>query len=237
MGWIGFVIVFVVLGTLAFFLYATFCIGSGVYEKVWCKGNTQERVVCLTFDDGPHEVYTPQVLDVLKQYQAPATFFCIGKNAESQIPLLKRMNAEGHLVGNHSYSHTWKFPFMDARSMYSDLLEADECITKAQLGLPFRPPFGVMNPTVVSTVRKLGSTIIGWNIRSFDTVDKSENRVFRRIARQIKPGAIILLHDRMPGSASLLVRLLDHLKEINYKVIPLDEMVEIPNPFNDPEDA
>lgn len=237
MGWIGFAIIFVVLGALTFFLYATFCISAGVYGKVWCKGTTPERVVCLTFDDGPHEVYTPQVLDVLKQYQTPATFFCIGKNAKSQIPLLKRMNAEGHLLGNHSYSHTWKFPFLNARNMYLDILKAHNCIMEAQLGLPFRPPFGVMNPTIVGAARKMGSTIIGWNIRSFDTVDKSENRVFRRIARQIKPGAIILLHDRMPGSASLLVRLLDHLKEINYKVISLEEMVEIPNPFNEPDHA
>ena len=228
MGWMIFVLLFVCV--CLYFVYAS-SIGSGVYGQAMCKGNRQRRAVCLTFDDGPEPIYTTQVLDVLKKYQAPAAFFCIGEKINQHSPIIKRIVEEGHHIGNHSYCHSWKFSFFSRDKMYLDLRDYEDnilVVSKAPTHT-FRPPFGVMNPTVVRVARELNYTIIGWSIRSFDTRGESEDRVFRRIIRQIEPGSVILLHDRLPGCASLLTRLLEHLKAINYEVIPLDKMFEMPN--------
>lgn len=222
------VIVFVILLLCisTFIFYASYSISSGIYLKALCHGETKERVVSLTFDDGPDEANTPQVLNVLKQYQAPATFFCIGKKGEADPALLRRIVAEGHLIGNHSYSHSGMFPLYSPLKMETDLRQAAaslEQITGKKIVL-FRPPFGVTNPNVARVVRRLGYTTIGWSIRSFDTNGETEDTIFSRIIKQIVPGSVILLHDRMPGSASLLIRLLDYLKVNNYKVISTNEM-------------
>lgn len=210
----------------AFLFYASYNIGSGIYLKALCCGKTKERVVSLTFDDGPDAASTPQVLDILQQYQAPATFFCIGKEAGANPALLRRIVAEGHLIGNHSYSHSGLFPLYSSRKMEADLRQASVCleqITGKKITL-FRPPFGVTNPNVARVVRRLGYTTIGWSIRSFDTRKETEDIIFTRIIKQIEPGSVILLHDRMPGSAALLIRLLEYLKVNNFKVIATNEM-------------
>lgn len=135
-------------------------------------------------------------------------------------------------------THSWKFPFYSYEKMVDDLQRAETKIlyNESRTGILFRPPFGVTNPTIAKVVYNMRGTVIGWSIRSFDTVDKSEERVFRRIVKQIKPGAVILLHDRMPGCTSLVARLLEHLKEIDYKVVPLNEMFCVPNLFKDEDD-
>lgn len=226
------IIVLLLLGTVAFLVYASFCINSGVYVKTLCKGETNERVVCLTFDDGPDPVYTPQVLDVLKEYQAQAAFFCIGKKVRENAAIMKRIAKEGHHVGNHTDNHSWKFPFLTQKKMYKDLLWCEDALLSYSGPiLTFRPPFGVTNPTIARLVKQMRYTIIGWSIRSFDTRGESEDKVLRRIVRQIQPGSVILLHDRMPGCASLVARLLEHLKTIHYEVVPLERMFDIPNPY------
>lgn len=218
----------VVLCLVAFLFYASFFIGSGIYVKALCKGKTDRKVVCLTFDDGPDADHTPEVLDVLKAYEVPATFFCIGRKARRYPQLLRRIVSEGHRVGNHSDSHSWRFPFYPYEKMKEDLADAALSLqTGGQVVTIFRPPFGVTNPTVARVVRELHYTIVGWNIRSFDTAGEAEEKVFRRVVRRIRPGAVILLHDRMPGSAALLVRLLEYLKSINYQVIALDKMFPV----------
>lgn len=223
---------FIVLACVGGFLfYASYSIGSGVYVKALCKGQTSDRVICLTFDDGPDPEYTPPVLDVLKRYQVPAAFFCIGDKARENPAILRRIVSEGHHVGNHSDGHAWTFPLLSYKEMRADVISGENTL-KALAGpiRTFRPPFGVTNPTIRRLVDDLRYTVIGWSIRSFDTRGESEEKVFHRIVRQIKPGAVLLLHDRMPGCAALLARLLEHLKSINYQVVALDEMFNILNP-------
>lgn len=229
------VLVAVIVSIGAFLFYASFNIGSGVYVKALCKGDTKERVVSLTFDDGPDARYTPELLDVLNAYQAPAYFFCIGSKAEKNREIMDRLFRDGYYTGNHSYAHSWKFPFYSDKEMEDDWCQAEDVLLHTSQGavLCFRPPFGVTNPRIARVAKELEYTVIGWSIRSYDTIDKSEDRIFRRIVRQLHPGAVILLHDRMPGCASLVARLLEHLKTIDYKVIPLNEMFDIPNPYDE----
>ena len=219
-------IIVVIIG--AFLFYASYNISSGVYVKTLCKNDTTEKVIALTFDDGPDTRFTPQVLDVLKQYDVRATFFCVGEKAEANPGLIKRIQNEGHLIGNHSYSHRAIFPLFTQRKMIAEL-EHTRLILEKLSGEKirfFRPPFGVTNPTVGSVIRELDYIPVGWSIRSFDTKGEPVDKVLDRIIKQITPGAVILLHDRMPDCAVLTTRLLDYLQANQYKAIRIDDLFE-----------
>lgn len=211
------------------FFYASSSIQAGFYLKALCRGKGKERVVALTFDDGPDPEHTPEVLDVLKRYEVPATFFCIGSKAEALPDLVRRICSDGHIIGNHSYTHTGFFPLYGLERMLNDLSRSHTCLERitGKAVTWFRPPFGVTNPTVASAVKRMGYRTIGWSIRSFDTREESEERIFRRITRQLAPGAVILLHDRLAGSAALLQRLLEYLQAHQYQVVSIAEMFKI----------
>lgn len=208
---------------LAFLVWASASIRSGVYLKAFCREKTSDNVVYLTFDDGPAGAETEAVLDVLKARGAVATFFIIGKNVTGQEPLVSRILAEGHSVGIHTFSHANTFPLYFKRLMVNDI-DACKSILDRLSGVDvrvFRPPFGVVNPTVFYAVKKLGLKTVGWSIRSCDTRDyrqddKSCSLVLDRIMRRIKPGSVILLHDRLPGESALVSRLLDLLDTAGY---------------------
>lgn len=223
--------IIVIACVMLFFFYASYNIGSGVYVKTFCRKKTTDKVVALTFDDGPDATYTPQVLDILKRHHAPAAFFCIGEKAEKYPTIVQRAFAEGHLIGNHSHSHTNRFPLLPRKQMISDLQQAQQ-ILEQTTGSPvtfFRPPFGVTNPTIAKAVRQLGYTTIGWSVRSLDTRKEPISRILRRVTRQLSPGAVILLHDRLPDSPELLRQLLEYLHENDYKIIRVDQLIPLQN--------
>lgn len=216
----------VILLFLVFMFYASYSIKSNIYVRAFCEKETLERVVAITFDDGPDTVQTPKILDVLQEYEVQACFFCIGNKIENSEELIQRIAFEGHLIGNHSYSHTNWFPFYGKRRMNNDLRLCQqklEKVTQEKITL-FRPPFGVTNPTIGSVVKKMGFTVIGWSIRSLDTQQSSSEKVLQRIQRQLHPGAIILLHDTLPQSELLLKMILDLLADEGYKIKRLDLM-------------
>ena len=149
---------------LSFLVYASYSIQSGIYLRSFCKKRTTEKVVALTFDDGPDPIQTPKVLKVLKEYQATACFFCIGHKIKGNEALLKSMVTEGHLIGNHSYSHSGLFPLYGLSKMKKDLQTCQcelERVTSQPVTL-FRPPFGVTNPTIAKAVRQLGWGYDDW---------------------------------------------------------------------------
>ncbi len=214
---------------LSLIFFGCINISWGFFMPVLCAGKTNEHCIALSFDDGPNS-YTGQILDTLNVRGVPATFFCIGKNISGSEPLLQRMMAEGHVVGNHSYSHHFWFDMFSAERMLADMRQMDEEVTRVTGLKPllFRPPYGVMNPTLKKAIVKSGYTPIGWSIRSFDTTIKDEQKLLTRIMRQVKPGAIILLHDSMPITATILPALITQIKNRGYKIVRLDKMLNIP---------
>lgn len=219
------IIILILLGGC--FFYASYSIRAGVYLKAICRIKTSEKIVALTFDDGPHPTQTPKVLDVLKEKKIPATFFCIGDKIAGNEEILRRMMNEGHHIGNHSFSHTWRFPLLSRSAMLIDLKQCEYALEEAtrQTTNWFRPPFGVTNPTVANAVKKLNYQTIGWNIRTLDTQTPSAEKIIARIKKQLKPGSIILLHDRMPDSEQLLKKILDLLEAEHYKVVSLKQWI------------
>lgn len=216
-----------ILLLLSFFVYASYSIRSGVYIKAFCKKRTAEKIVAITFDDGPDRVQTPRVLNVLKAYKAPACFFCIGSKVAGNEALLRQIVAEGHLLGNHAFTHSAFFPLYSLSKMKKELQacrEALESVTSQKITL-FRPPFGVTNPTLAKAICREGYTTIGWNIRTLDTQSPPPEKVLKRIRKKLSPGAIILLHDRMPESDLLLEQILILIQKQGYTVVRIDSML------------
>ena len=188
---------------LSFLVYASYSIQSGIYLRSFCKKRTTEKVVALTFDDGPDPIQTPKVLKVLKEYQATACFFCIGHKIKGNEALLKSMVTEGHLIGNHSYSHSGLFPLYGLSKMKKDLQTCQcelERVTSQPVTL-FRPPFGVTNPTIAKAVRQLGYTSIGWSIRTLDLACSSAFGLDALVLFKKKKMAIFFLFSMLLGAA------------------------------------
>lgn len=215
------------LGLLAFLFYASYSIRSGIYVKAICRIPTTERKVLLTFDDGPHARQTPQILDILRRHECKAAFFCIGRNLQACPDIAARIVAEGHVLGNHSWGHEPWFPLLTVRNMTDEMTATDGLITEhtQQPVRWFRPPFGVTNPRIAKAVRTRGYQVLGWSIRTLDTCTPNLDLVLARIEKRLHPGAVILLHDRLPQSHLLLPRLLELLKRRGYAVMDPAELL------------
>lgn len=225
--WTFFLLLF--LFWLGLTTWGSFDIRLNYFTKAYSsKPNSTKKEIALTFDDGPHEM-TEKVLDLLKKFNVKATFFCIGKQIENNPELFKRIIADGHLVGNHSYSHSGNFGFCSSQKVVDEITKTNKLVEQLS-GLKinfFRPPFGVTNPMIAKAVSETKHLVIGWNIRSLDTVYEDENTIFDRVKNKIKPGGIILLHDTSQKSVNVLERLLLFLKSENYSIVAVDELLNI----------
>ena len=188
----------------------------------------KEKKIALTFDDGPHPI-TPQILMLLKKYNAKATFFCIGKNVEKHPEILKQIIDDGHSIGNHSYSHSHFFDFFRKDRIVEEINQTNTIIEKftGKKILFFRPPYGVTNPSIKRALEITKHKVIGWNIRSMDGLIKNEKINYNRIAKRVAPGSIVLLHDTSSNSVSVLEQLLLFLQSNNYKVISVEELLNL----------
>ena len=191
-------------------LYATIfaagmtCIGSQFFCRAICGGDPSQNCVALTFDDGPDPTVTPGLLDLLKREQISATFFCIGRNVEAHPELAKRMVAEGHLIGNHFFTHAWWTPFLLSRGLSDEMRRTQQAIERATGFVPtfVRPPVGLTNPYFPAALARVGLRMAGWNLRTFDT-SKSAEAVILRIRSRVRPGSIIVLHNGRAQPAKL----------------------------------
>jgi peptidoglycan/xylan/chitin deacetylase (PgdA/CDA1 family) len=208
--------------------YGCYYIGSGFFIKVICAAATHEKIIAISFDDGP-SAYTPQFLQVLNEHRVKATFFCIGKNIKGNEPVLSAISRQGHLIGNHSFSHDFWFDLLSPKKMKADLQAADEAILAVSGRRPklFRPPYGVTNPTVKKVIMEGGYIPVGWNVRSMDTVNKDEQKLLRKVVSRIKPGAIFLFHDTSPVTLSIIPQFIKQVKDNGYQIVPLDKMLNL----------
>ena len=191
------------------------------------KSSTSERKVAITFDDGPHPEFTPKVLQLLKLYNAKATFFCIGKHIESYPNIVKQIHLEKHKLANHSYSHATNFGFFRKNRIVEELKKTDALLEQitGMKNTWFRPPYGVTNPSIARALRDTNHTVIGWNARSYDTVLKNPTRVLNRLQKKIQPGSIILLHDTHSRCPEIVEHLLQFLKKEKYDCVTIETLL------------
>lgn len=221
------VVSIIAIGILVFLVWSAADIGSNIYVKTICELPTEEKKVALTFDDGPENGVTEEVLEVLKEYGVTATFFCIGEKISRNSAIFKHILTNGHTLGNHSYHHKDNFSILLPQQMRVEIDKCSEIITNlsGKEVRYFRPPLGVTNPMLALALRGTTMKVIGWNVRPFDTSLNDAEEVFRRVKKKLKPGSIILLHDRMKQTPQALRLILDYLKKENYKVVNIEEFI------------
>ncbi len=223
------VLISIVVVLLALLVYGSFSISRSFYLRSLCRNRRAEGCVAITFDDGVDPEITPLVLDILKARGAKATFFVIGSKAESHPELVRRVVAEGHQVGNHTFSHKGTFPLQSRKAMVEEIDRTTKVLERSagvEVKL-FRPPFGVTNPTIGYSVRRLGLISVGWSIRSLDTMGHSLDRVRARVARQLKSGKVILLHDNRVGAPALLGLILDDLDARGLRSVTITQLFNL----------
>ena len=183
------------IGVLAYGLGAPSAtlLGPALVRDAFLPGGPRE--VALTFDDGPSVPYTGQVLDILRKNRVHATFFICGANAERYPDLVRRIKAEGHEIGNHTYSHPYLY-LMDRDKIAAEIDRTQDSIQKISGRRPrlFRPPFGVRWFSLWPLLRERGLTMVLWSIRGYDG-ELAAPDIARATLDQLQPGGIILLHD------------------------------------------
>ncbi len=224
--------VFIYLGVVAVHSLLVFSgsyfMGFNFYFKSYNIGDKKQKQIAITYDDGPNYDITPLLLNILKEENVKATFFCIGENVEKHPEILKSINNDGHIIGTHTYTHTSGFGFNKSMNLLEEITSSKE-IVKKNIGkkpLFFRPPFGVTNPRLRDAVKKSGVYSIGWSLRSYDTV-KDENKILRRIFKKLKSGDIILFHDNDLKILNVTKQLIDHANKNGFKIVSLEEMLKI----------
>lgn len=182
----------------AWFVYHGVNPRSRLYGKVWSNGSRNHRQIALTFDDGPNEPYTSQVLDILMQYRIKATFFVIGENVHRHPEVCRRVLAAGNVLGNHSYHHSKLLCLKWGKAATREVDLSRQAIyqsTGYQVEL-FRPPHGFRSPWFMYAVRRRGYTVVTWdNMTSDWKGNKSSREIAQAIVKRARPGGIIVLHD------------------------------------------
>ncbi len=183
--------------------YGTFAPASTLWGQVVSRGSGGAPHVALTFDDGPTAGSTERILDTLAETGVRAAFFVVGRNAQRCPELVRRMDAEGHLVGNHTWDHSHFGLF--GRDGYWDrqVARTDEVVERIIGRRPamFRPPMGAKTWHVTGAARRAGHAVVTWNRRALDGVATEAARIVRRLVPTSRPGDILLLHDGLEPHA------------------------------------
>ncbi|MEE1130465.1 MAG: polysaccharide deacetylase family protein [Caryophanon sp.] len=198
---------------------------SGYVKTADITDNTPAPVmkkIALTFDDGPHKKVTPQVLATLKQYDAKATFFVIGEEAERNAAILKQAASEGHQIGNHSFSHD-RLSTLSIRAVIADLEKTNAVIQRITGTKPtvYRPPFGAITQQMRTSI---SMPPILWSLDTLDWKHRNADKTVDVITNGAKDGAIVLMHDIHQPTADALPRVLEVLQAQGYTFVTIDEL-------------
>ncbi|WMM26512.1 polysaccharide deacetylase family protein [Tissierella sp. MB52-C2] len=198
------------------------------------NGSKQQKFIALTFDDGPHPQYTPEILDLLDQYNIKATFFVLGQFAEKYPDIIKRQAEEGHEIGNHTYSHinikkastqTFKEEFDKTQSIIFSLTGAKSKV--------FRPPYGLYNENTMKIISDESCDIVLWSSRqdSKDWSNPSVDKIVSNTISNIENGDIVLFHDYIyyetSNTVEALKLILPELINKGYKFVTISELVKL----------
>ena len=200
---------------------------KNLFQNLVWELPTKEKVIYLTFDDGPTPKITEWTLNMLKQYNAKATFFCIGKNIEEHPDIFSEIVSEGHAIGNHTFTHVkgWKTNTKDyidnikkVHSVFqTSLLEGEKSASYNQL---FRPPYGQIKPKQIKALTLLGYKIIMWSVLSVDWHKSvSKEKCLKNVINNTTPGSIVVFHDSIKASVNMqyaLPKVLDYFSKKGY---------------------
>jgi peptidoglycan-N-acetylglucosamine deacetylase len=193
-----------------------------VANRSWVDG---AGCIALTFDDGPDPVYTPKLLDLLREKDVKATFFVVGKRVDEHPEIVRRAWLEGHLVGNHTWSHDSLFCFLMPGRLRVEIERCTESVRRSCGFQPrfFRSPVGLRHPLLAPYLEKAGLEYISWSIRTLDTFTNNSMVLAQRILKKVASGDIILLHDHLAGGTEAMLealpRVIDELRERGFEFV------------------
>jgi peptidoglycan/xylan/chitin deacetylase (PgdA/CDA1 family) len=193
------------------------------YPQLIWDADKRDRTIYLTFDDGPIPIVTPFVLNILEQYKAKATFFCIGDNLNKHTDIFEKVKAAGHAIGNHTFNHLKGWDTAD-EVYFQNILKADELLNTSL----FRPPYGRMKRSQIKLLKQHnpGVKIIMWDVLSgdFDT-GLSAEKCLQNVLKHTEPGSIIVFHDSLKAFDRLeyvLPKAMEAWKEKGYTFSAID---------------
>lgn len=196
-------------------------VGKGMLNLV--QDSMEHPAVALTFDDGPSSRYTPELLDGLKERGVKASFFLVGKNIEENSDLIRRMEAEGHLIGNHTYNHVQLDKISDA-SAREEILKTNNAIYETTGRYPqyMRPPYGAWKKNMEICVEMLP---VFWTIDTLDWKTQNVQAVCQVVEKEIEDGAIILMHDEYETTVNAALKIVDEYQEKGYEFVTVDRLI------------
>jgi peptidoglycan/xylan/chitin deacetylase (PgdA/CDA1 family) len=225
----------VMLSAEALLLYGIFDWRAPIFGRIFWKGPKDSDAICITFDDGPNEPYTSQILDVLKTSNIKATFFVIGENAEMFPDAVRREGTEGHEIGNHTYNHS-VLPLRGSRYISDQISRTNELVEKIAGVKPrvFRAPHGWRNPWVNRCTTQADCLPVAWTLGVRDTDRPGVDVIVQRTLKGLTDGCILLLHDgrgtEHGADASQLVEALPAIirgaQQSGYKFLKLSDMAK-----------
>lgn len=235
--WMAFILLAVLVFQLSWVDKRSFADGEDprgrfYYEQrgdiVW-EVPTKQRVIALTFDDGPNSQVTPVVLELLKQYHAHATFFCMGKKVDRYGKLAKQIVAEGNEVGNHTYDHP-NLRRVTLDQLRKEIEDTNKAIFKATGIQPtlFRPPGGVYNEMVVKAAKEFNQQTMMWSWDQ-DTLDWKRPpvpKIVRKVVRNASNGDIVLFHDSQMNTVRALKEILPELQKQGYQFVTVSQLLK-----------
>lgn len=220
--------------TITFFTFNVFATDKGrpYYEEkgfVLWDINTEDKIVAITFDDGPHPKYTEEILDVLERHQAKATFFALGQHAEKHPDIILRESNEGHEVANHTFSHS---RFKTTKQLKQELIDTNEVIYGITGTYPklFRPVEGNYNDRLINIAVEQNFKVVMWSWHQ-DTEDwKSPGvqKIVDKVLTGTKPGDVILFHDgggNRSQTVQALEKIIPELKKQGYEFVTVSELM------------
>ncbi|WP_274652525.1 polysaccharide deacetylase family protein [Paenibacillus humicola] len=200
---------------------------------VWGPRGT--RRAALTFDDVPDPRYTPQVLDILSRHKVRATFFAVGWRAAAYPQLVRRMSREGHVIGNHSYSHA-VFSRLPIQQFQREIVRTDAVLRPLAGYSPklVRPPYGEIMPKQADWLKRSGFIVVNWDVDSVDWRGIDSSKIMANIQKTLQPGSIILLHagggtgQDLSGTLNALPRIIKLLRAKGYELVTVPELLGRP---------
>lgn len=189
--------------------------------------NTSEKVVALTYDDGPFPAFTPRFLEILNRKGVKGTFFMCGNMVKAHPELARRVREEGHELANHSYNHPL-LTKLSAEGVRNQLSQTNDLLQVANGGQPItlmRPPYGGRNAMVDEVCRQLGLKVILWDVDTNDWRKRSAAQITDTVLNNTRPGSIVLFHDRLQGSLDAQVAIIDGLRARGYRFVTVGELL------------
>lgn len=212
---------------LLLFLAVICMIGAFSQRSVPAMGNAIQEAggkkIALTFDDGPHPYYTQQLLKGLKERNVKATFFITGQNVEAYPEIVKEIYAEGHLIGNHTYSHI-QLTSKNEESFKQEIVRTNEAIKEVtgQDTIYVRPPYGSWNKEFE---KELNMFPVLWTVDPLDWCSSDASRIVRSVCSKAKENDIILMHDQYKTTVTAALKIVDELTQKGYEFVTVDELL------------